>query len=1829
MNKGFKNYTKRITQAVGSVAEVSVNVNKEDSNLHIVMPLVSTISRCPMPTSLIFDLQSKDSNFGFGKGVRLNYYSHIEEIADGFQITNSDGSIDKYMKSNNFFNIESGLTLKKTNCDEYGIAYHYEATDAQDNYIEFHTGRNYPKLIKKANGDKISLDFISATKVISNSCGEYVSFNGSKNVTKVESYFDEELVERAVISYDDNDYIKNITYYNDNNVVVKRLSLAISENEIVVKDEISGYRVCYTLSEGCITNIKDGYDDSYTRGNEINIVTIDGRATICNQDGKKNYVVFDNDNYPLYEIDDTGNVVEYTFNKEFNQMTFKSRPMYTQDVNENIAVGIIPELENVTETEVDIVDELGNKLVGTKAKKYVGKGTITYKIDKSGIATDTLTAMVFGRFVDGSYNERSADVKLALLTDGGPMTGGEASSSIVNVESGDFDVAIVGVTAPKSYTHFKLVINLPEGAAMEIGGIRIIKQECGAFYTYDNQGNVTEAVAGNKSKNVEYDTNRATQSIGVDSSLINHTYDEETKKLSKSTHAYGVTVEYEYNGNNSNNITKTKVSNKSGDVVLETSKTYDRDDRLVSTEEDVNGLCRTYTYNDSRGNLAAVIDSMSVVTNYDYFDNGLIKELKLSDANNLSRSSSATYTYDEKHRINTISLGNGSVYTFEYDDFNNISTISLNDVVVFRYEYDEKNRLIKQHYGVSSDYYEFIYTNSNLVDKIYYVNNEKTLKYIYIYDIINRVSKVTDGLGTTLYEYVYDNDGKLSEIKNATATVKYGYDNLGNVNTKKSTVKSKIIAQSFDTVNRSKGSHPESLLHLDIVNYDDVYFGLFNENSNLKNYSGNILKPIDHNGVTIEPEITMQDYIPCCNVSSTKILSYQFSESNPYNHECGFVAFCFKPSSMRAQYLFSSKNPDGNGGIHVYMGNTGVVYVYVVDMYGETHRITTCTNRVASGKWNYFAMSFMNRDDGLGYLNISDFTINLNGHFDSFVKKNPKIHFDLGSYPVYNIGHNYDGTTASSFFEGTITCLTIGPRDYVSYDYLKKHYASVKDHCINNVFIDNDDGIATVDFSDVNLYTTDSNIQNKFEVYPLNNSVNSINGKSPIVFEHRNIGQADKDRNFNFNTAIKRYAYVADGSDLKYNFGSGASGTVAMRAYIEEYEERQYFFDMKDSNGHTLGLFRSRDFELCVNLNGETIMTPVRLDDKTWTTLALSFSREIVSDSASSVTYMNLRVYVDGEMYYYTPNIDFEYGDLELLVGKSFVADNGSTTLVDNYKYAPLKGQIEMLATSDAFCEDATINTLATELKTYTKVREFDDIGMLRKTEIHCAGTPIIADLITYKKNGDKTTMCVDSEKFTYEDGSTRERSYETDLYGRVTAVSDTVLGNHTYEYDYRGFLVREDEKTFAYDGNGNITKCGDTVFTYDNVIKDRLMSVGGKAITYSETNPLNPKTYDGKTFEFEGRRLVKVTSDEMVATYKYDDRGLRIRKTVTENGVTTTTNFVYDNGKLITEYTDSSRVDYLYDETDMLYGFIYEGAKHFYIRDTLLNILGIVDAYGTPVVQYDYSAYGQCNAVTGTMADTVGAVNSFKYKGYYFDKETDFFYCKSRYYSAEFCRFISPDSADCLDTSSVVGMNLYAYCSNDPINKYDPTGNFPWLILAVALLFTPVGGTTLQIATSVLSYAGMAVASIFDEDIRNDMDAIGWNPFNTDESTTLNSNKVSFYKGVPVFRTAAGGRSGSFGAIFLTKRSGVDTLRHERGHNWQLMMMGIGTYGFTVGIPSPLILGPWGKAGNYYGAPWETMADILGGVSGRVHSSTEVCNAWRYYAVSTLCFPFTALYWF
>lgn len=163
-----------------------------------------------------------------------------------------------------------------------------------------------------------------------------------------------------------------------------------------------------------------------------------------------------------------------------------------------------------------------------------------------------------------------------------------------------------------------------------------------------------------------------------------------------------------------------------------------------------------------------------------------------------------------------------------------------------------------------------------------------------------------------------------------------------------------------------------------------------------------------------------------------------------------------------------------------------------------------------------------------------------------------------------------------------------------------------------------------------------------------------------------------------------------------------------------------------------------------------------------------------------------------------------------------------------------------------------------------------------------------------------------------------------------------------------------------------------------------------------------------------------------------------------------------------------------------------------------------------------------------------------------------------------------------------------------------DPSGYFPWLIAAAILLFTPVGGYALNAISTTVSYVSNAVISIWDEDIRYDMNLIGWNPFNADESLVLQSRKISYYKGASVFRTNMDASAGFGGIILLSNRVkddryGISHLRHEYGHVIQSRWLGIGMFGIVIGIPS--IISVITNPKNHHNQWFEIWADQLGGV--------------------------------
>ena len=68
------------------------------------------------------------------------------------------------------------------------------------------------------------------------------------------------------------------------------------------------------------------------------------------------------------------------------------------------------------------------------------------------------------------------------------------------------------------------------------------------------------------------------------------------------------------------------------------------------------------------------------------------------------------------------------------------------------------------------------------------------------------------------------------------------------------------------------------------------------------------------------------------------------------------------------------------------------------------------------------------------------------------------------------------------------------------------------------------------------------------------------------------------------------------------------------------------------------------------------------------------------------------------------------------------------------------------------------------------------------------------------------------------------------------------------------------------------------------------------------------------------------------------------------------------------------------------------------------------------------------------------------RYRGYYYDNETGYYYIQSRYYDPDLGRFISADSFNYIDTSTPLSVNAYAYCANNPLIYTDSTGcDFTW----------------------------------------------------------------------------------------------------------------------------------------------------------------------------------------
>ena len=214
--------------------------------------------------------------------------------------------------------------------------------------------------------------------------------------------------------------------------------------------------------------------------------------------------------------------------------------------------------------------------------------------------------------------------------------------------------------------------------------------------------------------------------------------------------------------------------------------------------------------------------------------------------------------------------------------------------------------------------------------------------------------------------------------------------------------------------------------------------------------------------------------------------------------------------------------------------------------------------------------------------------------------------------------------------------------------------------------------------------------------------------------------------------------------------------------------------------------------------------------------------------------------------------------------------------------------------------------------------------------------------------------------------------------------------------------------------------------------------------------DPVKPSTVDSEPTEepwepIEPNPNAAPEDDSDVAEQDLSQSGWTLASTET-----VTHEYLTQNGKVAREtirqdvsgtVLSTKTLDFFYDDSGRPFAFNYsvDGSDfetYYYILNLQGDVVQIIDANGVMQAEYVYSPWGEVISAEGDLAE----INPLRYRGYYYDSETGFYYLRSRYYEPENHRFINADSKGSTG-QGFIGTNMFAYCLNMPVIARDANG--------------------------------------------------------------------------------------------------------------------------------------------------------------------------------------------
>ncbi|MDC0819344.1 RHS repeat-associated core domain-containing protein, partial [Flavonifractor plautii] len=262
--------------------------------------------------------------------------------------------------------------------------------------------------------------------------------------------------------------------------------------------------------------------------------------------------------------------------------------------------------------------------------------------------------------------------------------------------------------------------------------------------------------------------------------------------------------------------------------------------------------------------------------------------------------------------------------------------------------------------------------------------------------------------------------------------------------------------------------------------------------------------------------------------------------------------------------------------------------------------------------------------------------------------------------------------------------------------------------------------------------------------------------------------------------------------------------------------------------------------------------------------------------------------------------------------------------------------------------------------------------------------------------------------------------------------------GTTLYQYDALNQLQRVDYPAYSeelfYDKAGNrarrLVGGEEELYQYDP--RNRLMALtrGGVTTPFQYDNAGNLLQDDKARYSYDAfNRTVKVeTFDGNVQVNRYDAEGLRHE--MEENG--RLVRFIFHKGEAVVEHEENSNVIRLIRGSELIArSSDSESARTYYhyASDEMGSTTHIVDESGNVQNRYAYDAWGKIEVKEEAVP------NRFTYYGQQIDPITQQYYLRARFYNPVIGRFTQED------TYRGDGLNLYAYCANNPVYYVDPSG--------------------------------------------------------------------------------------------------------------------------------------------------------------------------------------------